>query len=56
MNVSGRGISAQVFITLWSGSNKASVNIMQDFHSGRISLDGVIVSKEESDVFKGVAL
>lgn len=56
MNVSGRGISAQVFITLWSGSNKASVNIMQNFHSGRISLDGVIVPKEESDVFKGVAL
>ncbi len=56
MGVNGRGISAQVFITLWNGSNKATVNVMQNFHSGKITLDGVIVPAEESEVFKGTAL
>ena len=56
MGVNGRGISAQVFITLWAGSNKATVSVQQNFYSGRITLDGVIVPLENSDVFKGVAL
>lgn len=56
MYVNGRGISAQVLITLWKGTNNASVSVMQNFNSGRISLDGVLVPIEESNVFKGVAL
>ena len=56
MGVNGRGISAQVFLTLWAGSNKATVSVQQNFYSGRITLDGEIVPIEYSGVFKGVAL
>lgn len=56
MSVNGRGISAQVFLTLWAGSNKATVSVQQNFYSGRITLDGEIVPLEYSGVFKGVAL
>ena len=56
MGVSGRAISAQLFITLWSGGNKASVNIQQNFYSGRITLNGTMVPAEQSTVFKGTTL
>lgn len=56
MSVSGRGISAQVFITLMAGGNEASVSVMQNFYSGRITLNGVIVPAEDSSVFKGTSL
>lgn len=56
MSVSGRGISAQAFITLMAGGNKASVTVMHNFHSGRITLNGTIVPADESSVFKGTSL
>ena len=56
MGVLGNGISAQLFITLWAGGNKASVSVQQNFYSGRITLNGVMVPFEESEVFKGMAL
>lgn len=56
MNVSGRGISARLFITLWSYGDKATVNIQQNFHSGRLTLNGRIVPADESSVFKGTSI
>lgn len=56
MGVLGNGISAQLFITLWAGGNKASVSVQQNFYSGRITLNGVMVPFEESEVFKGMSL
>lgn len=54
--VQGVGISAQVFITLPNGTDKASVSVQQNFYSGRITLSGNVVPLEESNVFKGKTL
>ena len=53
MNVMGTGISALVNISLYSGSNKASVTITPNFNSNRLTLTGVIVHSSSSRVFKG---
>lgn len=53
MNVMGTGISALVNISLYSGSNKASVTITPNFNSNRLTLTGVIVPSSSSRVFKG---
>lgn len=55
-SVSGRGISAQLMLTLMAGSNKATVTIIPNFNSGRITLEGSIVPLEDSSVFKGSSL
>ena len=56
INVMGTGISARVDITLYKGSNKASVNITPNFNSNRMTLNGFIVPTEKSTVFKGRSL
>lgn len=53
MNVSGVGISASVRITLYKGSNNASVDVSPNFHSNRITLNGKLLPSSESTVFKG---
>lgn len=53
MNVMCTGISALVNISLYSGSNKASVTITPNFNSNRLTLTGVIVPSSSSRVFKG---
>lgn len=53
MNVMGTGISALVNISLYSGSNKASVTITPNFNSNRLTFTGVIVPSSSSRVFKG---
>lgn len=55
MNVSGIGISASVRITLYKGSNEASVDVSPNFHSNRITLRGNLVPYSESRVFKGTS-
>ena len=55
-NVSGTVLSARLFITLYGDSNKATVDIQQNFYSGRITLNGVIVPAGESGVFQGVTI
>ena len=49
-------ISARVDITLYEGSNKATVSITPNFNSNRMTLNGVIVPIEKSSVFKGRSL
>lgn len=53
MHVSGVGISASVRITLFKGSNEASVEVNPNFHSNRITLRGNLVPFSESRIFKG---
>lgn len=52
-NVMGTGISARVDITLYQGSNKATVCITPNFNSNRITLKGNVLPIEKSNVFKG---
>ena len=56
MNVMGTGISARVTISLFAGSNRASVTILPNFNSNRITLVGVIVPSQLSRVFKGSSI
>ncbi len=53
MNVMGSGISARVYITMRPGNNNASVTILPNFNSNRLTLDGVLLPSELSNVFKG---
>lgn len=55
MNVMGTGLSASIEIQLYKGSNKASVTINPNFHSNRITLNGVLLPTEYSSVYKGRA-
>lgn len=56
MNVIGVGISAQIWITMYKGTHEASVDILPNFNSRNITLNGVLLPLEKSDVYKGRAL
>lgn len=53
MSVMGVGISAQVSITLTHGNNNATVDIRPNFNSNRLTLSGVLLPLDQSNVFKG---
>lgn len=55
-NVTGVGISARVDITLPHGSQNASVTILPNFNSNRLTLDGHILPLHLSNIYKGTAL
>ena len=52
-SVMGVGISAQVSIRLTHDTNNASVTIISNFISYRLSLDGKVIPLSESSVYKG---
>ncbi len=56
MNVMGRGISARLFIMMRKGSNRADVTITPNFNSRELTLSGVLLPAEFSNVFKGTSL
>ena len=56
MNVMGTAISAQLYITLYKGTNKAQIDIEPTFNSHRISLSGVLLPKAQSFVVKGTSI
>lgn len=56
MNVMGTGISARVDISMYKGSNRASVTISPNFNSNRLTLNGVILPSAQSNIFKGRSL
>ena len=56
MNVMGVGISAQVSVTLWPGSNKAMATVVPNFNSRTITLYGNIDPISQTHIFKGTAL
>lgn len=53
MNVMGSGISARVVISMAKGANRATLDIFPNFSSNRLSLRGVLLPSEQSNVFKG---
>lgn len=55
MNVVGTAVSATVSITLYNGSNQASVTVNPNFNSNRLTLNGKIVPFSKSTVFQGTA-
>lgn len=56
MNVMGVGISARVEISMMKGSNRASVTILPNFNSNRLTLSGVLLPAELSNIFKGTSI
>lgn len=56
MNVMGVGISAQIWITMYQGSHEASVEILPNFNSERLTLNGVILPLHKSTVYQGRTL
>jgi hypothetical protein len=52
-NVQGISVSAQVWITLYPGSNYAAATVSPNFNSNKINFSGKIVSLDNSRVFKG---
>lgn len=56
MNVMGSGISALININMYVGSNKASVTILPNFNSNRLTLTGVVVPLSKSRVYKGSSI
>lgn len=55
MNVSGRGISAQVTVTLNQANNRATATVLPNFNSFNVTLSGRLVPFRESSVFKGTS-
>lgn len=54
-NIQGIAISATVFITLTGGTNQASVRISPNFNNNNMTMMGVLVPLDESDVFQGTS-
>lgn len=52
-NLQGVAVSATVFITLTGGTNQASVRISPNFNNNTLTMMGVLVPLDESDVFQG---
>ena len=51
--IQGVAISATVFITLTGGTNQASVSISPNFNNNNMTMTGVLLPLDESDVFQG---
>lgn len=56
MNVMGVGISARIWITMYKGTHEANVEILPNFNSNRITLNGVLLPREKSNVYQGRTL
>ena len=51
--VQGIAESAQVFISMWKGSNEATLTVSPNFNSNRITLEGIILPSDQSFVVQG---
>ena len=51
--IQGISISATVYITLTGGTNQASVRISPNFNNNTLTMMGILVPLDESDVFQG---
>lgn len=56
MNVTGVGISAQIWITMYQCTHDANVEILPNFSSERLTLNGVILPLHKSTVYQGRTL
>ena len=56
MNISGKGINAQLDITLYAGSDNAYVIVSPNFNSQTVRLEGKLVPYELSRTYEGMSL
>lgn len=56
INVMGRAISAVVTFTIPKGSNSVTVRISPNLNSNTITLYGVLLPRDQSNIFKGITL
>lgn len=54
-SIQGIGISAQVFLSLTNGGNKASVDINPNFNGNTMTLSGKLLPLKQSSIYKGRA-
>lgn len=54
-SIQGIGISAQVFLSLTNGGNKASVDINPNFNGNTMTLSGKLLPLNQSSIYKGRA-
>lgn len=52
-SIQGIGISAQIFLTLSSGGNNATVTVNPNFNSNTMTLSGNLLPLNQSNIFKG---
>lgn len=52
-SIQGTGISAQVFLQLAKGNNRATVSVNPNFNSNTLTLSGNLVPLEQSGIYKG---
>lgn len=55
MMVNGRGVSAQVELSIPYGSAVCSADVIPNFNSQRMSFNGTLLPTSESNVFKGLS-
>lgn len=53
MNVSGVGVSANVFFNMYKGTNQCSATVTPNFYSGRITFTGNLYPRDYSNIFIG---
>ena len=56
MNISGKGINAQLDITLYAGSDNAYVIVSPNFNSQTVRLEGKLVPYGQSRTYEGMSL
>ena len=56
MNISGKGINAQLDITLYAGSDNAYVIVSPNFNSRTVRLEGKLVPYGQSRTYEGMSL
>lgn len=56
MDVQGTAISARVYISMFEGAHDASVDVVPNFNSDRITLNGVLLPLKKSQVYQGFTL
>ncbi|MDO4165262.1 MAG: DUF4251 domain-containing protein [Bacteroides sp.] len=56
LDVTGVGLSANISIQVNKDSNQATVSILPNLHSNRITLNGVLMPTDKSSIYKGRSL
>ena len=52
-SIQGIGISAQIFINLYKGSNQTNVTVSPNFNGNTLTLSGKLIPLNQSAIFKG---
>lgn len=52
-SIQGIGISAQIYLSLTTGNNNATVTISPNFNNNNMTLSGSLIPLEQSNIYKG---